>query len=293
MGTDRKEPTLEFQAFKRRLRELCGFDLDSYKGPQMERRTRQWMERRGIPSMGALIRRLEADKKARSDFLDYLTINTSQFFRDPGTWEALRVRVLPGLLASFGHLRIWSAACSIGAEPYTLAIILDEMGQGGRHYLLATDIDEDALARAKVAEYHDLHLPSLPASSRQRYFTRTPGGMWRLDAALAATVRFRRHDLLREPYPLGFHLILCRHVMIYLTQEAQSFLLTHLAQALVAGGYLVVGGPEQIARPDEFGLERIEHSIYRRPPAGPSVSQAGAATASTRAAWPGRATGSL
>lgn len=270
MASERQAPSLEFQFFRRRLRECCGFDLDAYKTEQMERRTRQWMARRGIPTMAALLRKLREDPQARSDFLDYLTINTSQFFRDPGTWEVLRARVLPQLLAAFGRLRIWSAGCSIGAEPYTLAIILDEMGQGGRHWLVATDIDEEALARARASEYHDLHLTSVPERVRQRYFTRTRAGMWRLDPALAATVRFQRHDLLRDPYPSGLHLILCRHVLIYLTPEAQAHVIGGMSRALLPGGFLVVGGPEQIGRPEAYGLERFAHSIYRRTSASPS-----------------------
>ena len=282
MTGERRSTSLEFQYFARRLRDCCGFDLDAYKGEQTERRTRQWMARRGIPTMAALLRYLQGDPRARSDFLDYLTINTSQFFRDPGTWEVLRSRVLPELVASFGRLRIWSAGCSIGAEPYTLAIILDEMGQGGRHWLLATDIDEEALRRARALEYHDLHLTNVPERVRQRYFTRTGPTTWKLDPTLAATVRFRRHDLLRDPYPSGLHLILCRHVFIYLRPEAQAHLTEGMSRALVPGGFLVVGGPEQIGRPDLYGLKRFAHSIYRREPvAGPGPDGRGGDEGST------------
>ena len=272
---ERPGPSLEFQLFRRRLHERFGFDLGAYKTEQMERRTRQWMGRRGVATMAALIRLLERDERARSEFLDYLTINTSQFFRDPPTWELLRSRVLPGLLASFGRLRIWSAGCSIGAEPYTLAIILDEMGEAGRHLLLATDIDEEALARAREAEYHELHLTTVPEAVRRRYFTRTPSGAWRLDPRIAAAVRFARHDLLKDPYPGSQHLILCRHVLIYLTPEAQAHLITGLSRALVPGGVLVVGGPEQIGNPEAYALERLAHSIYRRPPEGPQPTSSG------------------
>lgn len=268
-GMDRPAPSLEFQLFRRRLHERCGFDLGAYKTEQMERRTRQWMGRRGIATMAALMRLLERDERARADFLDYLTINTSQFFRDPATWEALRSRVLPELLAAFGRLRIWSAGCSIGAEPYTLAILLHEMGQAGRHRITATDIDEEALARARAGEYHELHLVNVPDALRRRYFSRTPAGSWRIEPSIAAEVRLSRHDLLRDPYPTGQHLILCRHVLIYLTAEAQARLVGGLSRALTVGGVLVVGGPEQIGDPAAYGLERLGHSLYRRlaPPA--------------------------
>ncbi|MBE3598847.1 MAG: protein-glutamate O-methyltransferase CheR [Limnochordaceae bacterium] len=259
--------TLEFQHFKRRLLAIAGFDLEQYKGEQMERRTRQWMQRMGIPTMAALARQLGQDASLRREFLDYLTINTSQFFRDPSTFEALRRRVLPGLLHATGRLRIWSAGCSIGAEPYTIAIILDEMGQGAGHYLLGTDIDDDALERARAGEYHDLHLTTVPVETKSRYFRPTGPGRWSLDPAIRERVWFRHHDLLRDPLPAGFHLVLCRHLLIYLTQPSQAALIRRLAGSLMPGGFLVVGGPEQIALPAEYGLERVEHSIYRRKPA--------------------------
>lgn len=265
-GSKQPSPSLEFQFFRRRFLESFGFDLGAYKSEQVERRTRQWMARRSVRSMVALLRKLQEDPRARSDFLDYLTINTSHFFRDPDVWELLRRRVLPELIAGFGRLSIWSAGCSIGAEPYTLAILLDEMGQGGRHAILATDVDADALERAAAAEYQETHLGAVPPASLRRYFTRTPAGTWRLAPHVAASVRFRRHDLLRDPYPSGLHLILCRHVLIYLTPEAQSHLLENMARALVPGGFLVVGGPEQVMRPEALGLERFAHAVYRRTP---------------------------
>ncbi|HEY8486356.1 MAG TPA: protein-glutamate O-methyltransferase CheR [Limnochordales bacterium] len=263
-GTD-----LEFAYLVRRLRELSGFDLGQYKSEQVERRTRQWMQRRGITSMAMLVRMLERDAELLRSLVNHLNINTSQFFRDPAVFEALRQRVLPELLRAHGQLRIWSAGCSIGAEPYTIAILLDLLGQGGRHYILATDIDDDALEVARRAEYHDVHLMTVPAPVRQRYFTPAGPSAWSLAEPIRRAVQFRRHDLLQDPPPSGFHLILCRHVLIYLTPDGQHRLLQRLSGALWDGGYLVVGGPETVPQPATFGLQRVEHCIYRRVSPGP------------------------
>lgn len=256
--------SLEFAHLSRRLKDLTGFDLHQYKPDQMERRTRQWMARRGVSSMAALVRLLDQDPRARTDLINHLTISTSQFFRDPSVFAALRDRVLPELLALGQTLEIWSAGCSIGAEPYSLAILLDRAGQSGRHHILATDIDDDALEQARAGRYHDLHLTNLPEELRRRYFTPVGPGAWELAPSIRQAVNFRRHDLLKDPCRSGFHLILFRYVLIYLTPEAQQAVLMRLSQALASGGYLVVGGPEHIPRPDALGLERKEHCIYRR-----------------------------
>ena len=256
--------SLEFAYLVRRLRELSGFDLSQYKLEQVERRTRVWMQRRGIGSVALLVRTLERDPDALRSLVNHLNINTSQFFRDPQVFEALQQRVLPELLQAHGRLRIWSAGCSIGAEPYTVAILLDQLGESGRHYILATDIDDDALAMARQAIYHDVHLVTVPEAVRRRYFQPQGPGSWAVDGAVRRAVEFRRHDLLHDPLPPPFHLILCRHVLIYLTPEGQRRLLGRLAGVLRDGGYLVVGGPETVTQPAAYGLHRQEHCIYRR-----------------------------
>ena len=261
---------LEFAYLVRRLRELSGLDLGQYKLEQVERRTRQWMQRRGIPSVAMLVRLLEKDADARKALVNYLAINTSQFFRDPAVFEALRQRVLPQLVARFGRLRIWSAGCSIGAEPYTIAILLDQMGQLGRHEILATDIDGDALEVARQGEYHDMHLMTVPAAVRRRYFTPAGPSTWRLAEAIRGAVSFRRHDLLRDPLPGEFHLVLCRYVLIYLTADGQQALLRRLVSVLPPAGYLVVGGPETVSQPGSLGLVRQEHCIYHKPETPPA-----------------------
>lgn len=255
---------LEWRVFKRRLLRLTGFDLEPYKDEQTQRRVAQWMERAGIASTALLLRQLQADPSMQRRFLDDFTINTSQFLRDPGVWLHLERQVIPELLAAFGYMAAWSAGCSNGAEPYSLAVLLHRMGHRSQQFrILATDIDEEALAKARRARYTTWQVTASAPDWLTPYFE-AEGAWLRLSPEIAGQVRFRRHNLLQDDPPGRFHLILCRYVMIYLSPTAQGELVARLRDALLPGGYLVVGGAEPIHRPEAQGLERSAHCIYRR-----------------------------
>jgi chemotaxis protein methyltransferase CheR len=175
----------------------------------------------------------------------------------------LRDRFLPGLLEQSPRLKAWSAACSTGEEPYTLAMILDDMGALDRASILATDIDEGVLARAKEGIYPERSVRDVPPRFAATYFTREDG-WYRLSDKLKRAVRFERQNLLLDPFDEGFDLIICRNVIIYFTEEAKHMLYGKLARALRPGGVLFVGGTEQIFYPDRYGLEPAETFFYRR-----------------------------
>src|SRR5918912_1255574 len=135
--------TPDFQAFRKQAYRITGLDLTSYKAPQMQRRLRALLARVQITSFAEYARLLEHDAARRQEFRDYVTINVSEFFRDAERFGELERHVLPELLARAGNrgLDVWSAGCSIGAEPYSLAMLLRELGPGRRHQVLGTDID--------------------------------------------------------------------------------------------------------------------------------------------------------
>ncbi|MGH2518929.1 MAG: CheR family methyltransferase, partial [Chloroflexota bacterium] len=236
---------LDYANFKRRVLERFGIDLGSYKSPQMRRRLRLLMERSQACTFTEYFRVLERRPDKQQEFQAFFTINVSEFFRNPLKFQHLGGQVLPGLLRERGALRIWSAGCSYGAEPYSVACLLGGCAGEPRHYVLATDVDERILERARAAaDYTAQDVRALPPGWLERWFTPTDSEHWALDAALRSRVTFRLHDLLRDPFEGDFDLILCRNVAIYFTGDAQRKLFQRLSDALRPGGHLFLGPSE-------------------------------------------------
>lgn len=259
-----------FRRLQRALELTTGLDLGAYKERQMMRRITGFMSREGLRDLEQLADAVSRDAAVRQRLLDFLAINVTEFFRNPERYEELARIVLPELLQRFGRLRIWSAGCSNGAEPYSLAILVDELdpGSADRHQILGTDIDREALAEARKAVYTEDRLKEVSPVRRQRYFRPLPDGWWELVPEVRRYVRFTVHNLLRDPYPPGQHLILCRNVIIYFTETAKQEIFAKLAASLVPGGYLLVGSTETIFQPARYGLRAAAPFLYVRMEAG-------------------------
>ena len=256
----------EFERFRRRALQITGLDLTSYKAPQMHRRLSALMARLRIANFAEYARVLEADTQRRREFRDYVTINVSEFFRDADRFAELEQRVLPALLGGPAGLRVWSAGCSIGAEPYSLSILLNELAPGRLHSILATDVDQTILERARAGVgYLATDLRNVGVARVKRWFVATSDGRFNLSSAAQAEVRFLKHDLLRDPYPSGpFDLIACRNVVIYFTEQAKERIYASFVHALASGGVLFVGGTEAIMRPHTLGLSLLGAGFYRK-----------------------------
>lgn len=263
---------MDFQEFKNRVARDLKLDLNSYKDAQLRRRINTLMIRKKIGSYAEYYRIISGDRQSFADFVDFLTINVTEFFRDIRAFQELEKRVLPELLAGNRRLKIWSAACSNGAEPYSLAIILDELTPGIHHRIEATDLDPNVLQTAVRGLYPPDLLRNMPQSRLEKYF-RNENGRYALDPQIKKRVTFRRHDLLADPYGQGFDLIVCRNVQIYFTREAQWRVNSRFSQALRPGGVLFLGASETILNAAEFGLERMAISFYRRTDAGSRFKQ--------------------
>jgi chemotaxis protein methyltransferase CheR len=253
----------DFAQFIRRVRQKTNIDLSLYKEAQMKRRLTTLRLKHGYGSFAEFWEALQHDGKLMNEFLDRMTINVSEFWRNAVRWKALEQRFLPEMLKAGGGLRIWSAACSTGEEPYTVAMILDRLGALPRADILATDIDANVIEKAKIGLYPERSLREVPPDYRKMYFTETDGG-WRVSDKLIRAVRFRRHNLLHDPFGADFDLIICRNVLIYFTEEAKHELYRKFARALKPGGLLFVGSTEQIFAPSRYGLESVETFFYRR-----------------------------
>lgn len=254
----------DWEMFKQQFYAKSGLDLNQYKPQQMQRRITNLARRHGADTYMQFFRLLEADSRLYREFVDYLTINVTEFCRTPEKFQELEKKVLPALLQARRLLHIWSAGCSTGAEPYSVAIILRDLTPQVRHRILATDIDATMLARARQGIYTEAELKNLSPARRQRYFHQRDGNFV-LDEDIRSRVEFQRHDLLRDPFGTDYDLILCRNVVIYFTEEAKDQLYRKFFQALRPGGVLFVGGTECILNYRDIGFAAYLPFFYRKP----------------------------
>lgn len=256
----------DYGAFVRRVRTLIGVDLSCYKPDQMRRRLLALAARHGAANLRGFADVMERDARAVAAFKDFFTINVSEFLRDLPRWHDLDRTILPDLSkGGVRPLRIWSAGCSIGAEPYSLAMLLEEMLPRRPYSVVATDIDDTILARARGgAGYPESDLRNVDAARRARFFTREANGTYAVKDELKRHVRFRRHDLLGPVPESDLDLIVCRNVVIYFTEETKRVLYQRFFDALRPGGMLFVGGTEVVMGAREVGLVPALTSFYRK-----------------------------
>jgi len=253
---------------KTSIKKILNIDLNHYKDEQMKRRLDSWLIRVRQNSWQDYLHLCQQNPAELSKLRDYLTINVTEFFRDPDRWEMLRQNVMPQLIRDAGKpgepkrgLRVWSAGCSIGVEAYTLAILLDEMTPTFTNYLLATDFDRGALTKAKArGPYTNDEIRNLTAQQRSRHLDM--GTTNYIKETTAKKVTFKEQNLLEDKFENNFDLIVCRNVVIYFTNEAKAHLYSKFRAALRPGGVLFLGGTEIIPRPQELGLKNFGISFY-------------------------------
>jgi len=239
--------------------------LNSYKENQLKRRLDNLMAKQKLNpgDYAGFFKLLSDDRGVYVNFLDTLTINVSEFFRDKAMFNFLEEKVFPALLAQKSVLKVWSAACSSGAEPYSLAIILNELTSNRRHRIEASDIDRNILEAATGGRYNPDQVRNVPASRLAKYFRRE-GNLFYINDSIKKMVKFRRHDLLLDPLGQGYDLIACRNVTIYFTRDAQVKLNIKFHRALNPGGVLFVGASEMIFNYRELGFEKMAPCFYRK-----------------------------
>jgi len=252
-----------YDDFKRGVMELTAINLSSYKERQMKRRIDALISRSGYNGYKDYFDALTLNSVILEKFVDYLTINVSEFYRNPEQWKALEQQILPDLLKRHGSIKVWSAACSTGEEPYSLIMLLSTFTSLNSIKILATDIDVAAIKKARTGIYTGKSLETLPLVHKDAFF-RQQNGFFMLDSKIKDCVEFRQHDMLREPFSGKFHLILCRNVMIYFTEEAKEELYRKFHDSLERDGVLFVGSTEQIIFPQRYNLKPIRTYFYKR-----------------------------
>lgn len=260
----------ELVALKRQIIERAGFQCEGYKEKCLRRRIAVRMRARATHTYGEYARLLESDREEYERLLDTLTINVTKFYRNPDVWAVVRDTVLPALFERpEPTLHVWSAGTSSGEEAYTISTLVQDTAPtpevAARFDIVGTDIDRESLAWAARGEYLDFSMSDIDPAVRDRWFTH--GGKWMLNPEARRNVRFDTLDLIRDEYPKGQHLIFCRNVIIYFERSIQEELFRRFHDALVPGGYLVLGKVEALFGSASGLFETVANRqrVFRRP----------------------------
>lgn len=275
----------DYTYLKDKILGLTGVDLNSYKEAQMKRRIDQLIDKKGIADYPAYIELLKKDRAAMEEFLNHFTINVSNFYRNPEQWQFMDKEVIPELIGRFGKsLKIWSAACSTGDEPYSLVMALSKHIPMNLIRIYATDIDKTILYKAKRGIYVEKSLEDIPKEFRVKYFTKIEGKEleavakekgnedlrtlrvgYRISDEIKSRVTFKQANLLEpKDYPRDYNMIVCRNVLIYFTEDAKDAVFRRFHDSLVKEGVLFIGSTEQITGYRDMNYTRKNSFFYER-----------------------------
>jgi chemotaxis protein methyltransferase CheR len=246
----------EYEAFKTFLQDACGILLGENKQYLVKSRLRRILEDNTLNSLGELLERMKRPGRTslRETVIDAMTTNETLWFRDNHPFRILQEKLLPEFAEqkSVQPLRLWSAACSTGQEPYSIAMIVEEFrrlrpGRLRDVRITATDISKSVLEVARRGEYEMIAIGRGLSPERQKqFFTPSANGGWQIKPQLKTMVEFKELNLL-ERYMLGkFDIIMCRNVLIYFSADLKKDILTRMHAALSPGGYLVLGASESL-----------------------------------------------
>ena len=233
--------TDNYEKFKKDILQLAGIDLNSYKEKQMRRRINTLITKNNVKTYNDYVALIKKDQ-----------------------WKILEGQVFPELIKKFGkNLKIWSAACSTGDEPYSLVMALSRQVPLANIKIIATDIDNQVLDTARMGLYNEKSIASVPDDLKKKYFTKV-GSSYQISDEIKKRVEFKKHDLLKDPYPSGCNLIVCRNVVIYFTEEAKDVIYQKFHKALQPGGVLFIGSTEQIMNYRELGFDRHTSFFFEK-----------------------------
>jgi chemotaxis protein methyltransferase CheR len=253
----------DYGQFTKDIYKKTGINLSLYKEAQMKRRLTSLYEKKGYSTFKDFFTAIEKDTQLLNEFLDRMTINVTEFYRNEKRWAVLQNKIFPRLLAQNNRLKIWSAACSTGEEPYTIAMVLSNFLPLSEISVKATDIDENAIAKAKRGVYPERSMNEVPQTIKHEHFTKE-GDFYTISPHIKSRISFKKHNLLADQYESNHDLIVCRNVMIYFTEEAKEEIYQNFSSALRPGGVLFVGSTEQIFNPAKYGLETEDTFFYRK-----------------------------
>lgn len=255
-------------------------NLALYKENQMKRRIETFIAQEiGDVDYKSFIERLDKDVDLLNRFKDRITINVTEFYRNPNMWDNLRANVIPYLLKTSKKkkLNIWSAGCSTGEEPYSLAMLLEDEFSHVEWKILATDLDELVLKKCKSGRYSLYQVDTLDEKKKKKYFKEVPSSqishsegflssekVFEISPELRKNIEFKQHNLLEDKFPSDVDLILCRNVVIYFTEDTKSELYQRFSNSLRQDGILVIGNTEHIVDYRNKGFEKMADWTFKK-----------------------------
>ncbi len=256
--------TDNYESFKADVLQLTKIDLNAYKERQMKRRIDSLIGKHHYTTYRQYVDALRKDRALFHEFVNYLTINVSEFYRNPEQWVTLEKKILPELMKKSSSLKIWSAACSTGDEPYSLVMLLSKFMPLSKIRIMATDIDLQVLDKARMGLYNIKSLKGLPDEFLRKYFTKVNDTNYQISSDIKNCVEFKQHNLLKDTYPVQCDLIVCRNVLIYFTEEAKDDIYRKFNAALKPDCFLFVGSTEQIIQPEKLGYHTYQSFFYQK-----------------------------
>ena len=255
------------------VHEARGFDYSQYKRPSLMRRFEKRMQTAGVDTYEDYRSYLEAEPREFAELLDTILINVTGFFRDPAAWEYLAKEIVPRIIEQKPvgeRIRAWSAGCATGEEAYTIAMLFAE-ALGAEAYakrvkIYATDLDDDALTKARHARYDMKAIEAVPENLRAEYFEEANSGST-LRGDIRRSVVFGRNDLLSDPPISKVDLLVSRNTLMYFGAQAQHTVLANFYFALGRGGFLFLGKAEALhSRTSLFLPVDLKHRVFTRNP---------------------------
>jgi chemotaxis protein methyltransferase CheR len=262
----------ELEKLKRKIERDRGFNCSFYKDKCLRRRIAVRMRARGQRTFAEYAALLDREPGEYDPLLDTLTINVTKFFRNLETWGAVEEQVLPALFALRGPIRVWSAGSASGEEAYTVSILMHEHAHKhgktadlARLRIVGTDIDRKSLENAERGSYPDLSMGETPPYLLEKWFT--PGPPFRIRPEAQRNVTFLKRDLISGEPEREQNLILCRNVVIYFDREIQERLFKDFYDALLPGGFLVMGKVETLIGPARTLFRSVNNRerIFQKP----------------------------
>lgn len=252
-----------YNKFKEVIFKKTGIDLSCYKERQMKRRIESLISRNKFNSYNAYYNAICKDKKLYDEFINYLTINVSEFYRNAAQWNVLKQEIFPYLLKNKKSVKVWSAACSTGEEPYSLVMTLSNFFPLKDIKVIATDIDKEAINKANIGIYSGKSIENVPNEFKKKYFS-SIGNSYKINDEIKNCVKFSQHNLLVDKYPDKCDLIVCRNVMIYFTEEAKEVIYKKFNESLNNEGILFVGSTEQIILANRYNFKAFKTFFYQK-----------------------------
>ncbi len=268
-----------YEYLKEEFYNMTNINLNAYKERQMKRRIEAFIDRQNFSDKIDIkqykvenktpyrffVKELKNDSELLDEFINHLTINVSEFFRNPQQWEELRDNIIPYLFDTFGRtLKIWSSACSTGDEPYSLVLLLSEFLPLSKIHIYASDVDDQVMEKAKLGIYNIKSLKEVPKKLLTKYFIKINENTYQISDEIKECVTFKKLDLLKDNYINKCNFIICRNVLIYFTEEAKDEIYKKFNESLVDNGILFVGSTEQIIHAQKYKLKSHKSFFYKK-----------------------------